>query len=91
MGKKITEIKATCKACGNVYYFGKNAEMDYKFKKIDNFGKSLENAGTDMMCCGGCLPAAFAPKKQKDALVDPAKCPKCGSKAITKEKVTHEV
>lgn len=78
---KVSETKATCKACGNVYYFGKKDQVEHVSAKLDN-------CGTDLMCCGGCWPAMFMPRKKA---VDPNKCPKCGSRAIVKERVVHEV
>ena len=41
-----------------------------------------------MMCCTGCAPALLIPNQE---VVDLNKCPKCGSRAITKETVEHEV
>ena len=90
-GKKISEMKATCRGCGNVYFFGKQDESKYRSDQISNCGSSMEDAGSSMMCCGGCWPAAFLPKSQTKQTVDPNRCPKCGSRAITKEKVTHFV
>jgi len=89
--KQITETKCTCKACGNVWYFDKRDESEMKGKKMMNMGNSMSNAGTDMMCCGGCLPALFMPKKANEEVKDLNVCQKCGSKAITKEKITHDV
>lgn len=81
MTRKLSETKATCKACGHVYYFGKTDELEH-------LGTEMENCSNAMMCCGGCWPMIFAPQKKA---VDPNKCPKCGSRAIQKEKVVHEV
>jgi len=41
-----------------------------------------------MMCCTGCVPALFIPNKE---VVNLDKCQKCGSKAVRKETVEHEV
>jgi DNA-directed RNA polymerase subunit RPC12/RpoP/ribosomal protein L37E len=79
--RKIKENKCTCKSCGHIWYFGKQEMLDYT-------SATLSNAGKDMMCCGGCLPAIFLPEKKA---IDPNKCPKCGSKAFVKEEVVHEV
>lgn len=79
--KTISETRATCQACGNVWHYGK---MD----ELDSASAAFSNAGKSMMCCTGCVPAAFIRDKK---VVDLGKCPKCGSRAITKEKVKHEV
>ena len=79
--KVISETKCTCAACGNVWYYGKQEASDIKAAKMQNAGKA-------MMCCSGCLPAILIPDKK---VVDVDKCPKCGSKAVKKEIVTHEV
>lgn len=81
MPRKISETKATCKGCGHVYFFGKTDELDHLSAQMDECGKG-------MMCCGGCLPAVFLPSKKA---TDPNRCPKCGSRAILKERITHEV
>ncbi|MGI6240468.1 MAG: hypothetical protein ACOYJW_00835 [Candidatus Omnitrophota bacterium] len=90
-GKKISEMKAICKACGHVYFFGKQDEVKYIGEQMENCGGGMQDAGASMLCCGGCLPAVFIPKSQQIKSVDPNKCPKCGSRAVTKEKVTHIV
>jgi hypothetical protein len=79
--KKISETKATCNACGNIWHYGKTDQME-------SAGAALQNAGKAMMCCTGCVPALFIPNKE---VVNLDKCPKCGSKAVTKETVEHEV
>jgi len=79
--KEISETKCTCSACGNVWYYGKQEDLENRANAMSNLGKS-------MMCCGGCLPALLIPDKK---LVDLSKCPKCGSKAITKEEIIHRV
>ncbi len=76
LAKKIKETKATCKACGKVWYYGK-ADV------IKNFGDKMSDTGKDMTCCGGCLP--------RKAKQDLNKCPECGSTAIERETVIHEV
>lgn len=78
---KIKETRATCKACGNVWHYGKAEE-------IEATGAALQNVGKAMMCCTGCVPAAAIPDKK---VTDLNKCPKCGSRAITKETVEHDV
>jgi ssDNA-binding Zn-finger/Zn-ribbon topoisomerase 1 len=79
--KKIRETKSTCTACGHVWYYGKTDELQAA-------GAALQNAGKAMMCCTGCIPAIFIPNQK---VIDLNKCPKCNSKAITKQVVEHEV
>lgn len=79
--KKIIETRVTCKSCGNVWHYGKQ-------EQLDNASNSLHNAGKAMMCCTGCLPALLLSDKK---ITDFNKCPKCGSKAVKSEQVTHEV
>lgn len=74
---KIKETKATCKACGHVWYYG-------KADAVKNFGEKMQDAGKGMMCCGGCLPKSNI----KDIV---SKCPQCGSGAIEREQIEHEV
>ena len=79
--KKIRETKSTCNSCGHIFYYGKTEELEAASAALQNVGKA-------MMCCGGCLPAVVIPDKKA---VDLNKCPKCNSKALTKEVVEHEV
>ena len=79
--KEVRETKCTCEACGNVWFYGKEDEKEGKMNKI-------HNASRAMMCCGGCLPALLIKEK---GVVDLGKCPKCGSRAVKKEVVTHNV
>ena len=79
--KTVKETKSTCKACGNTWYYGKK-EM------ADEASAALHNAGKSMMCCTGCLPALLISDKK---VVELNKCPKCGSKAVTSETVSHEI
>lgn len=79
--KKIKETKCTCKACNKVWHYGKE---EVKEKRSNQ----LHNAGKGMMCCGGCFPALLVKDKEVKNL---NKCPNCGSKAIIKEKVIHDV
>ncbi|UCZ54971.1 hypothetical protein LGQ02_09715 [Bacillus shivajii] len=92
MGKKIKETKCTCKACQHVWYYGKQDVIQNTGDKIQNFGSEMSNTGKDMMCCTGCLPALFIPnKKIKENVKDLDQCPNCGSKAVKKETVVHDV
>lgn len=79
--KKISETKCTCESCGNIWHYGKTEQME-------NLGNAMQQAGKSMMCCTGCSPAVLIPNKQ---VKDFNKCPKCGSRAIKKENVVHEV
>jgi RNA polymerase subunit RPABC4/transcription elongation factor Spt4 len=79
--KKISETKCTCSSCGGVWHYG-------KAEALQSAGAALQNAGKSMMCCTGCVPALFIPDRQ---VVDLNKCPKCGSKAVKKETVEHDV
>ncbi|WP_078429851.1 hypothetical protein [Alkalihalobacterium alkalinitrilicum] len=91
MTKKIKETKCTCKACGNVWYYGKEDVTKNFGEKLQNLGNEMSNTGKNMMCCTGCLPALFIPEKNLKEVQDLDKCPKCSSKAINKEEIVHEV
>jgi predicted nucleic-acid-binding Zn-ribbon protein len=78
---EIREIKCTCHACGNVWFYGKQEIAANKLAATHNLGKS-------MMCCGGCAPAVLIPEKRT---INLDKCPKCGSAAVVKETVIHHV
>lgn len=73
---KIKETKATCKNCGHMWYYD-------KADAIKDFGEKLSDAGKSMTCCGGCLP--------KSNVRDLDRCPECGSRAIHRETIVHEV
>lgn len=79
--KEVRETKCTCQACGNVWYYGKD-----EVRK--NCSAAASQVSKSMMCCSGCWPALFIPN---ETVVNLDKCPKCGSKAVTKEVVTHYV
>lgn len=79
--RRIRETRATCGACGNVWHYG-------KADQLQSAGAAMQNAGQAMMCCGGCVPAAWMPQKN---VIDLGKCPKCGSRAVTRRIVEHEV
>lgn len=87
----IKETKCTCMACGNVWYYGKKELWDNKGERLRNSANKLDNLGSDMMCCSGCLPAIFIPRKQIKQVRDLSKCSECNSKAVHKEEVIHEV
>jgi hypothetical protein len=79
--KKIRETKCSCQACGTVWHYG-------KAEALESAGAALQNAGKSMMCCTGCLPAVLIPNQK---VRDLNKCPKCGSSAVKKEIVEHQV
>ena len=79
--KKIRETRCTCAACGNVWHYG-------KAEALQATGAALQQAGKSMMCCTGCVPAAAIPNQQ---VTDLHRCPKCGSRAVSKETIEHEV
>jgi len=79
--RQITETKATCKACGNTWFYGKS-------DSLEQMGAASSNCGKSMMCCT-CSPCAMFIPNQK--VTDLNKCPKCNSRAVNREKVTHDV
>lgn len=89
--KQIKETKCTCSACGNVWYYGKEESLQNFSNKLESASSSMSNAGKDMMCCTGCLPALFMPQKQEKVVRDLNQCPNCNSKAVEKEDVVHDV
>ena len=89
--KKIRETKCTCKACGNIWFYGKEEERQVSQQEMENCGNSMSNSGKSMMCCTGCLPAVFIPDKQVIDVIDLDQCDECGSKAVEKEVVVHHV
>ena len=99
--KIIQETKCTCKGCGNIWFYGEDEsqegfgeKMQRASDKMINSGRSMRNAGKSMMCCSGCAPAAFIPDGQKVDIKEPRdlnKCPKCGSRAVEKKIVTHQI
>lgn len=91
MGRRISETKATCRACGHTYFYGKKDELDNCLNATQNCGADMEGVGKGGLCCSGCLPAAFLPETQRMKVIDYDKCPKCGSRAVRKEKIVHDV
>lgn len=81
MAKKIKETKCICSACGNIWFYGKQ-------EVSENTIATMQNCGKAMMCCGGCFPAVLINDKK---VIDLNKCLKCGSRAIKKEEIIHEV
>ncbi len=79
--KTISETKCTCKSCQYFWFYGKSDEMESLANHHSELGKS-------MLCCSGCLPALFIPDKK---IIDLDKCPKCGSRSVEKQTITHNV
>jgi hypothetical protein len=77
----MEETKCTCKACGNIWYYGKKEAIEAKLSGLNKFGDTLIRIGQGGM-------AWLIPENKKD-LVN--KCPRCNSSAIAKEQITHEV
>jgi len=94
MGKNavrgLKETKCTCRACGNVWYYGKGEYLQNVGQSMINSANQHSNAANDLLCCAGCWPAAFLPKNQVVPVKDLNKCPKCNSSAIIKEVVIHD-
>jgi predicted nucleic-acid-binding Zn-ribbon protein len=78
---QINETKCNCNACQHEWFYGKK---DVDAASLDN----LQNLGKNLMCCGGCFPALLIPEAKT---TDFNKCPKCGSRAIEKKVITHNV
>lgn len=81
--KQIEETRCTCNACGKVWFFGKIDHSRNQVKELYNMCK-IGTAHT----CPCCYPLNFFEGRN---VVDLEKCPNCGSKAISKEQVIHEV
>lgn len=79
--KQVQETRCTCSACGNVWYYGKR-------EVFHNAGNLLSNATKDLYACSCCFPLFFLQGKE---VTDVNKCPNCGSRAIQKEQITHDV
>jgi len=75
--KTIKETKCTCQSCGNVWHYGKKETWD-------NAGNAIHNFGEDVSWCRCC-----GPSRNKKVVVDFDKCPKCGSRAVKKETMSH--
>ncbi len=92
---KIEEIKNTCMACKNVWFYGVNEkpkELSIS-DKLHNLSVSYENTAKTGLAITGFLPAFLLPDKEKRKAPenpDRSRCPKCGSKAIKTKKVVHK-
>lgn len=76
----IEEVECDCQACGNRWYIS----------ALDKSEESTQQDREDVrcfLCCTGCFPALLIPDKN----IDLGKCPKCGSRAIKKKAIKHEV
>jgi len=81
MKVKIEEFKCICSGCNNLWFY---TESD--------LAQSQRNEAINKMKTGvgllGCVPLLFI--KGQD-VIDYDRCPKCGSRSISKEKVTSEI
>jgi hypothetical protein len=75
---EVTEIKATCKACGHVWHYLPSDALASAGQQLQQLGMSLTPG---CCCCTGFM--------QQPQPID--KCPKCSSRAVTTEKVTRIV
>lgn len=81
MPRIIQETRCTCQSCGHIWHYGKEESLEAAAGAMSNCGKS-------MMCCSGCFPALLIPDKP---VADLNQCPRCHSRAVKKEIVSHEV
>lgn len=79
--RRIEETKCTCTGCGKVWFYGKRDQLDVADAASFNCAK--------LVGCTCCNPLIFFFPDKK--AVDLDKCPSCGSRAVRKETVTHEV
>ncbi|MBM2820918.1 MAG: hypothetical protein HW405_678 [Candidatus Berkelbacteria bacterium] len=86
--KELKEIKNTCQGCGHTWFYDRSDQLK-------NFGEKMDVVSDDLVktsCCCLFFPLGFLtfliPKKK---VIDLNRCPKCGSKAIKKETVTHNI
>lgn len=78
--KKIQETRCTCLACGKVWYYGKS-------EVFQNYSAKLRNTGKNLSGCTCCWPMSYMSRENTDL----DKCPNCGSKAVNKEQIIHDV
>jgi hypothetical protein len=76
--KHVTEVKAICAACGNVWYYTVG-------ERVKEFGRKMQRGGEELRTLG--VGRAYMPA----GATRTTECPKCGSKAINRETVTHEI
>lgn len=89
--RMVKEIKCTCQACGNTWYYGKSEYLENLGQRMINSANRGSNMTNDLLCCAGCWPAAFLPKHHEVPVKDLNKCPKCNSTAIKKEEIVHQI
>lgn len=78
--KQIQETRCTCTACGKVWHYGKS-------EVLNNYSAKLRNAGKTMSACTCCWPMSYMSREKTDL----DKCPNCGSKAVKKEQIIHDI
>ena len=78
--KKIQETRCTCIACGKVWHYGKS-------EVFGNYAAMCRNAGKTVSACTCCWPMSYMSREKTDI----NKCPSCGSNAVKKEQIIHEV
>lgn len=86
--KQVQETKNTCQGCGHVWFYDQS-------DKIQNFGDKMGATGDSLIknsCCClffpfGLLALLIPDKKVQDL----NRCPKCNSRAIQKETITHSI
>jgi hypothetical protein len=78
--KQIQETRCTCSACGKVWFFGKS-------DIYQSYSGKLRNAGKTISGCTCCWPMSYMSREKTDL----EKCPNCGSKAVKKEQIIHDV
>jgi len=77
----IQETRCTCSACGKIWYYGKT-------EALSDFAAKTRNAGKNIAGCSCCCWPMYYMSREKTGLNE---CPSCGSKAVKKEQITHEV
>lgn len=80
-GTRISETKCTCDACGRTWFYGKLDESKGTSAALPDLGKSKPVSS----CC---LSAIVIPNQET---IDINKCPGCGSRAVSKQRVVHAV
>ena len=78
--KQIQETRCTCLACGKVWHYGKS-------EVYGNYAAMCRNAGKTVSACTCCWPMSYMSREKTDI----NKCPSCGSNAVKKEQIVHEV
>jgi predicted nucleic-acid-binding Zn-ribbon protein len=80
---QIEEIKVTCWQCHHIWFYDESDRTGFGTKP------GIKTSLVKTWCCCSCFPLGFVafliPKKKFNH------CPKCGSRAIQKEIVTHNL